>query len=214
MLKTENMFEIRDSDNPDMRKVREVIYRLGLEDEMIVQKIKVYNLKCKKYIKGSDKSENISNSSMSDYYDDILTHKLKLLTIHRNMFSVSYEKAKKIIIEYKLKTKKEYYELCERNVRLSKDPELLFKGKWKNWVDYLSIPDDIYYNKNQCKEKIREYMNSNTSLKNNYMLNSSDIIEELCKLDEKFPTDDMWNDYYSINNIKELIVKPEPKKKL
>ena len=37
------------NNNPDLKKVREVIYQMGLEDETITQKIKVFNIEVKKH---------------------------------------------------------------------------------------------------------------------------------------------------------------------
>jgi hypothetical protein len=36
---------LENNENPDLKKVREVIYQMGLEDETITQKIKVYEIK-------------------------------------------------------------------------------------------------------------------------------------------------------------------------
>jgi predicted helicase len=195
---------LKTKDNTDIKKIKEVIYQLALEDEMILQKIKVYNLKVKEYEKSSDVSQCISSVINIEEYDTDLTNNLKLLTINRNMFLVTYEKAKKIVFEYKVKSKKEYYELCNRNIRLSKEPELLFKEKWKDWIDYLGIDKSEYYSKEDCMHNINKYMNSNIELKK-YTINTSKLLEELNKIDGKFPPVDIFLEYYKIQDLEELI---------
>jgi hypothetical protein len=55
-------------------------------------------------------------------YDDELTQKLRLKTIKRTALATTYEKAIKIIADKNIKSKDSYYELCERDNRLSKEP--------------------------------------------------------------------------------------------
>ena len=75
----------------NLKKVREVIYQMGLEDETITQKIKVFNIEVKKYI---DDVNNFGD------YNDKLTTKLRLKIIKRIAIGTSYEKARKIIKLY------------------------------------------------------------------------------------------------------------------
>ena len=68
-----------------------------------------------------------------------------------------YEKARKIIADKNIKSKESYYELCERDNRLSKEPEIDFKGQFANWIEYLSI-ERVYYDLETCKNKVVEYL--------------------------------------------------------
>ena len=42
-------------------------------------------------------------------------------------------------------------------------------------------------------------------MKNNY-LNLSIICDNLCEIDQMFPPNDLWIDYYNINNLQDLIM--------
>jgi hypothetical protein len=67
---------------------------------------------------------------------------------------ITYSQAIKIIKEKDIKwiSKEQYYDICDTDNRLSKEPEKLFEQQFTNWVEYLSIPK-IYYDLKTCKEK-------------------------------------------------------------
>lgn len=199
-----------DNNNSDFKKVRKVIYQMGLEDETISQKIKVFKINIEKQ-KPKIINKNEKLISELGEYDYELTNKLKLKTIKRIALNITYEKAKKIIVEKNIKTKKSYYELCEIDNRLSNEPEIIFKGQFTNWIDYLSIKR-VYYDLETCKNKVSEYLTLYPEIKKTY-LNLSTIIKQLCKLDKLFPPDDLWNDYYNIKDLTELIINNNNKKK-
>jgi superfamily II DNA or RNA helicase len=198
---------LEDNDNSDLKKVREVIYQIGLEDETIIQKIKVFKIDLEKsnYKKVNDYGISI------DEYDDELTQKLKLRTIKRGALTTSYEKARKIIAEKNCRSKEEYYQLCDNDIRLSKEPEVIFKGQFTNWIDYLSI-ERIYYDLDNCKNKINEYLLIYPDIKKHY-LNLSIICNELCKLDSLFPPENLWVEYYNLKDLREIITISNKKKK-
>ena len=148
---------LENNNNPDLKKVREVIYQMGLEDETITQKIKVFRIdfeKQKPKKRGKEKSEMIDE--FGDY-DEELTTNLRLKTIKRSTLATTYEKARKIIADKNIKSKESYYELCERDNRLSIEPEIVFKGQFTNWIEYLSI-ERVYYDLETCKNKVGEYL--------------------------------------------------------
>ena len=122
---------LENNENTDLKKVSEVIYQMGLEDETITQKIKVFRIDFEKQ-KTKEKKEMERDCENDDdefwEYDDELTQKIKLKTIKRTALSTTYEKAIKIIADKNVKSKECYYELCERDNRLSKEPEIAFKG--------------------------------------------------------------------------------------
>lgn len=197
-----------DRKSQDYKKIREVIYQIGLEDSTIMQKIRVYRLNINDNKNKKQESDEIDKNSNT--YDPSLTRDLRLRTDNRKSFGMSYDKAKKIISEQKIKNKEEYHKLCEKDCRLQVEPDIFYKETFKGWIDYLSIPR-IYYDLENCKKKIREYMRINPTLKN-YYHDTAYICNKLCELDSRFPSSDLWIDYYNIRQIKELIVISKPKR--
>ena len=204
---------LENNENPDLKKVREVIYQMGLEDETITQKIKVFRINIEKQpLNITSIKVGCANEIYSEYdYDDELTKQLRLKTINRIALNITYEKARKIIADKNIKDKKTYYELCNKDSRLSLNPEELFKSKFKNWIDYLSI-DRIYYDLETCKNKVNAYLSLYPGIKKNY-LELSIICDELCKLDPLFPPFGLWVDYYNVNELCDIIIISNKKKK-
>jgi superfamily II DNA or RNA helicase len=199
---------INNNDNPDLKKVKEVIYQMGLEDETIIQKIKVYWSKIYKY----DHPPSDIKIKEIEGYDAELTQKLRLKTISRRSLDITYEKARKILIEKNIKNKEEYLELCKIDNRLTEEPDITYKCHFTNWIDYLSI-ERKYYDLETCKNKIQEYLNKYPDIKKNYM-NLAFICDELCKLDDKFPPNGLWVDYYNVSQLREVIIITTTKKKI
>jgi superfamily II DNA or RNA helicase len=199
-------------ENPDLKKVREVIYQMGLEDETITQKIKVFRINIKKQKpKQREKEENDMVDEFGEY-DDELTQKLRLKTTKRTTIGTTYEKARKIIYDKGIKSKKSYYELCERDNRLPEDPEISFKGKFTNWIEYLSI-ERVYYDLETCKNKVGEYLISYPDIKKHY-LELSIVSKELCKIDTLFPPNGLWVEYYNVKDLRDIITITNKKKKI
>lgn len=191
---------LENNENPDLKKVREVIYQMGLEDETITQKIKVFRIDIEKQ---KPKKREKEESEMVDEfgeYDDELTQKLRLKTIKRTALATTYEKARKIIADKNIKSKESYYELCERDNRLSKEPEIVFKGQFTNWIEYLSI-ERVYYDLETCKNKVGEYLSKETDIDFEF----TNITKTLKILDDMFPPYDLWCEYYDINDLTEII---------
>jgi hypothetical protein len=201
---------IENNENPDLKKVREVIYQMGLEDETICQKVKVFHMEIEKHEPKSKDRETVKMLEGFGEYDEELTKKLRLKTTKRTSMTITYEKARKIIAGKNIKTKEEYYELCDKDNRLSKEPDEIFQGQFTNWIDYLSI-ERVYYDLETCKSKVREYLLSNPDIKNHF-LNLSLVVMELCKINEMFPPNGLWVEYYEVKDLKEIIV-INPKKK-
>ena len=204
---------LENSENLDLKKVREVIYQMGLEDVTIAQKIRVLRIDIEK--SGPNPNPIPKPKFEIDEfgeYDDELTQKLRLKTINRTALGTTYEKARKIISEKSVRSKKAYYELCDRDIRLSKEPEVLYKEKFTNWIDYLGIPR-VYYDFEICKKKVTEYLIIFPELKRNNM-DFAFLCNELCKMDPMFPESDLWVEYYPIKHIRELISFPKYKTKI
>jgi predicted helicase len=189
------------SNNSDWKKVREVIYQMGLEDETISYKIKVFRVDIPP--KSAPYKPNPKPNSKPDVDGDLekqLEHELRLKTVKRCALGTSYEKAKKIIAEHNVKTKEDYYALTLRLNKLPDDPETAYKGVFTNWIDYLSI-ERVYYDLKTCKSKVDEYLANETSID----FELTNIAKNLKSLDNKFPPCDLWCDYYDINDLTEII---------
>lgn len=203
---------LENNENPDLKKVREVIYQMGLEDETITQKIKVFRIDIEKQKpKPKEKEERVMIDEFGDY-DDELSQKLRLKTIKRTALNTSYEKARKIIADKHIKSKEIYYELCDRDNRLSKEPEIVFKGQFTNWIEYLSI-ERVYYDLETCKNKVVENVLLYPEIKK-YYLDLSIVSNELCKIDSSFPPNGLWVEYYNVKDLRDIITITNNKKKM
>jgi superfamily II DNA or RNA helicase len=192
---------LENNENSDLKKVKEVVYQMGLEDETIAQKIKVFKINI---IKQNNKEQK-NKEKIDEFgeYDEELTKQLRLKTIKRSIFGVSYEKARKIITSKNIKNKEEYYKLCDIDNRLSKEPEIIFKGQFTNWIDYLGI-ERIYYDLETCKNKVNQYLLQYPKIKT--LLEISYINNELCILDPLFPPYGLWVEYYNVKDLRDIII--------
>ena len=202
---------LENNENPDLKKVREVIYQMGLEDETISQKIKVFRIDIEKQKPKKKEKKERKMIEQFGKYDDELTQKLRLKTIKRTTLATTYEKARKIIADKKIKNKESYYELCERDNRLSKEPETVFKGQFTNWIEYLGI-ERIYYDLKTCKNKVGVYLLLYPEIKKHY-LDLSIVSNELCKIDILFPPNGLWVEYYNVKDLRDIITITNKKKK-
>lgn len=128
--------------------------------------------------------------------------------------TIGYETIKKIIRQFepKIKSKQDYYNACKIENRLSIEPELIYKGLFLGWIDYLSI-DKIYYDITECKNMIIKYLNEKTEL-NEYKFDLVILCNKLCELDDKFPPNDLWMDYYEMDIIEIFEINIKKKKTL
>ena len=189
------------SNNSDWKKVREVIYQMGLEDETINYKIKVVRVEIVDPHKPRPK-----HNPKPDVDSDLLEQELRLKTVKRCALGTSYEKAKKIIAEHNVKTKEDYYALTLRLNKLPDDPETAYKGVFTNWIDYLSI-ERVYYDLKTCKSKVHEYLDLYPEIRFTYFknLDLAIVCSELCAKDPLFPPYGFWVDYYNLRDLRELI---------
>ena len=199
---------LENNENPDLKKVREVIYQMGLEDETITQKIKAFRIDI---IEQNPKKKDDEMIDDFGEYDDKLTQKLRLKTAKRTALATTYEKARKIIADNNIKSKKSYYELCKRDNRLSVEPEIAFKGQFTNWIKYLNI-ERIYYNLETCKKKAGEYLFANPEKKK--YLDLLNICRTLYELDNNFPPYEFWIEYYNVKSLDDIIIIKPTKKKM
>lgn len=203
---------LENSENTDLKKVREVIYQMGLEDETISQKIRVFRI-CIEKQKPTPKKRGDHPCVVFGIYDEEMTQQLRLKTVKRAALGITYEKARKIIAEknVKWKEKEDYYALCEKDCRLSAEPETVFKGQFTDWIEYLSI-ERIYYDMETCKSKVEEYLSLYPQIKKHY-LDLSLVCNELCKIDSRFPPQGLWVEYYKVKVLEDVITITNKKKK-
>lgn len=186
----------------DYINIREIIYQMGLEDETIEQKIKVYNIDIKKQKKRNDnKTEEFSD------YNNELTKEIKefaLKTVRRDELNfTTYEKVVKIVVNKNIKDKEEYYRLCESDNRLPREPEKIYKNKFKSWIEFLNI-ERKYYSIERCIEKVEEYLEKYPEIKNDYM-KITEVTKKLCEIDDMFPPYILWEEYYN-KNINDIVI--------
>ena len=192
-----------EDDNQDLKKVKEVIRQISLEDKTIEQKIKVYTL----ISEDNKEINNIENNDHKEFigqYNEEMTLKLRLKSISRFAMNISYNKAKMIIGENNVNSKNEYYLLCQKDVRLSKEPDDVYGNTFKGWIDYLSI-EMKYYDLNTCKIEIGKILDNNRDLDKYY----SDLVflcHKFRENDQKFPPVDIWCDYYKIESLNEIVI--------
>ena len=203
---------LEDTENPDMKKVREIIYQVGLEDETVSQKTKVYKIIIEQ--QNPNKKDRDANKQVEEFgeYDEEATKALRLKTTKRTSLGVTYEKAKKILVDKNIKSKEIYYELCEIDIRLSEEPDILFKGQFTNWIEYLSV-QRIYYDFGTCKKKVDAYLLLYPEIKKHY-LDLSFVSNELCKIDALFPPNGLWVEYYNVKDLRDIITITNKKKKM
>ena len=129
--------------------------------------------------------------------------KSMLLNLLESSNQINYSQAKRIISENNIQSKKEYYELCDKELRLPNNPEDYFDIRFLGWIDYLGI-ERKYYDLDMCKRKVNEYLIMYPELKK-HSLCLSNIVKELCNKDLLFPPNDLWIEYYNINNLEGII---------
>jgi len=198
-------YDDRDDTNPDFKKVREVVYQMGQEDASILQKIKAYR------IDGKPHQRSYHHEKVVEFgeYDDEFTQRLRLKTVDRSVFGLTYAKAKTLVATKDPKSKQEYSVSCLQDIRLPLDPETTFHGQFTNWVDYLSI-EKVYYDLDTCKKKVAEYMRQYELRMFKHDLFS--ITQKVSSSDPLFPPPDLWVEYYE-TELDKIILFPNKKKK-
>ena len=90
-------------------------------------------------------------------------------------------------------TRQKYKELAEKDNRLPANPDEVYKRNNFDWFDYLFLNRNDFYTLEECRNKIKEYIDINTI----DVMNYHTAIDKLCGLDNKFPPDDLWEQCYS-----------------
>jgi hypothetical protein len=188
-------------------KIIEVLKYLVHDIEIQFEEIVFKN----RYISNFKETERTTKEYVG--INDVKSNLLNLLEFEnkRTTLYTTYEKARKIIAENNITSRESYFTLCDKDNRLSNEPEISFKGQFTNWKEYLSMKGN-YYDFETCKNKVGEYLLLYPEIKKHYFELSA-VCEELCKLDSNFPSSDVWVDYYNVKDLKDIIVIPKKKKK-
>ena len=202
---------LENDQNLDLKKVKEIIYQMGLEDETISQKIKFFKIAVEVHNENGRQLNKTETVAEFGEYDEAMTQKLRLKTVKRIAMNVTYEKAKIIISDKNIRSKDEYYELCETDNRLTKEPETVFKGQFKNWIEYLNIKRE-YYDLETCIKKVKMNLLLHPDLKKHY-LDLSTVSKMMTELDVLFPPNGLWVEYYNVIELKDIIVIENKKKR-
>ena len=181
-FETENKFE----------KVIQVLHYLIIDIGLTFDKIIFNDINKKLSIIKTDGNEYDGIEEIKSTILDLLSYNIQK--------DISYEKTKKIILNYNFSSPEEYLLMCDKDLRLPKDPKIKFSEQFINWIDYLSIKN-IYYNFETCIKKVNEYLLCNKI--NDIELNN--IAKKLKELDNNFPPYDLWKDYYNINDLSDII---------
>jgi hypothetical protein len=189
-------------------KIIEVLKYLLYDIEIPFEEIEFKN----RYTPNFKEAQHKSNDY--DGINDVKSTLLNLLELEnkRTALATTYEKARKIIADKNIKSKESYYELCEKDNRLSKEPEIAFKGQFTNWIEYLSIKR-VYYDLETCKNKVDEYLLLYPEIKKHY-LDLSIVSNELVKIDVLFPPNGLWVEYYNVKDLRDIIIITNKKKKM
>ena len=197
---------IEEHNNEENRNSYEVIVKV-LEYLIYDIGIPIKEIEFKNRYKSHNEREYKQSAKDYEGYNDIESKILNLFEISRNRISrdTGYEQARKIITDKNIKwySLNQYYELCDEDNRLSKNPKELYKGKFTNWIDYLSI-ERVYYDLKTCKEKCKEIINKNPEFKK-YKLDLNYLCEEFYKIDNNFPPIGLWVDYYKVDSLDDII---------
>lgn len=114
---------------------------------------------------------------------------------------INCRKAMEIIKNYKIETKERYYEICNEDPRLPKDPDSIYHD-FPGWIEYLQIDRYQYYNIDQCISVINKIkIIFHDEIKE--MNDNLDQIYNFCKLqDNKIPP--LPCDFYKMHDIKNM----------
>lgn len=187
-------------------------YDKQLYDEIMLRVIETTEKDIVKDIRECDYGEEPDNIIIDEYdgtnMDEIRTC---FINIRNNLFpAFTYSQAKKLIATHKITCKADYYELCKKDVRLPREPDVFFKSSFVNWIDYLSI-ERKYYELEECKKKVGEYLELYQEIKMD-MLNLFKVCCELCKIDALFPPKDVWTEYYEVSDLQKIFIRKTKKK--
>jgi superfamily II DNA or RNA helicase len=194
-----------DEKDGDMRHNREVIHQMGLEDETIHQKIHVIQMNVAPTVRVAPTTLGRSETRCTDLgeYDEQFTGRLRLKTRDRATQTTSYAKAKRIVRQNHITSPESYYALCDTDIRLPRNPEIAYSKFFTTWMDFLG-DEQVYYDLETCKRKVREYVAEDPQLKKDF-LDLATMCHHLCQIDSSFPPAGVWTDYYGVSDLSTII---------
>lgn len=198
-----NLDDLTNRDHSDFKRVREIVWQMGWEDENVIEKIII--------TESTDPISKPGGIGKPKTPEDIEKRRLLLEGLKKieRPDGISFSKAKEILQQNGIHTKNAYEEFCIQDNRFPKDPEKRYPDHFVNWVDYLSIPR-IYYSKSECIQKVNEYLRTHTNLQT---IDLSYVCNQLCKIDSQFPPEGIWVDYYGVHSLSDIISIRKTKKK-
>jgi len=204
-----NMTDIQ-NEGDDFRKVREIVYQMGLEDETVMEKVKFYKMKPKN---GENEEERRVKKKIEEIEFEMdetemneLKEKIRMKRMERSILGMSYRKAKQYIRERGIQNRKEYERLCDRDNRFPRYPEEIYQNEFIGWLDYLGVSMDRYYQKDECIRRIMEIRNIDIDF-DYEQLNKINVVNHLVEIDERFPPIEYWKQLYQIDNLNDIFVK-------
>lgn len=128
----------------------------------------------------------LSFTSIQQYGEDMKSMLFDLLCKKNASHWVSYKDARIINIEHHISCPEEYDELCKIDKRLPQNPEKHYKVF--DWLDYIGVDVKKYYTLDECKIKVKEYINKNSI----FDIENSDFIKLIHNDDYQFPPNKLW----------------------
>lgn len=191
-----------DNKNNPNDMTRNIILELSSVDENLYDKIKVSSVK-------KEGNEYKTLNSEHNIYEEQFKNELKSWA----RSELTIQVCKKIIKQMGgANTIQKYTKLCDKNIKLPREPDIFFGSNWKGWIDYLNIDISQYYDLETCKRKVQEYLNLYPEIID--PLNLVQVCNYLCEKDDKFPpTDKLWTEEVYKQPLKHIIILPSSKKK-
>jgi len=124
----------------------------------------------------------------------------------------TFQQAKKIIADKNIRSREEYDLLCEKDSRLTRDPETAFQGQFKGWTDYWGIDKSRYYDLETCKTRAAQILRDEPTIKGDG-LDLSRVCQRMCEKDGNFPPNELWVEFYGVKDLREIMdVSPNRKR--
>lgn len=189
--------------NKNFTKIRRILKALATTDDQVQDKFSIRDIVNKPVEdqKDTDKADHVETKNndeltLKDFEEQI---KLQIFSGVDGVAAMTCSRATEIIKKYNITTKEEYYELCEKDIRLPKDPQKSFDD-FGGWVKYLSIDRSLYYEHHQlCKKSIDKIIAKNPKI----MYYDLGSIYEFCKeYDDKLPP--YPTDFYKDNGLRDI----------
>lgn len=194
------------SENTDLKKVKRVIYQVGLEDENIIEKLKAFRITMDE--PKEDPSAPTATEMEEEFgeYDEEFTQRLRLKTRMRSSLTMSFEKLREVVKKAQVFSKEEYWQLCETDYRLPKDPENMYKGQFTNWIEFFGLDFSQFYSLEESKRKATEMIAKSPHLRT-YKMDYVGLCSQLRLQDSKFPPSGLWCELYKIPDLNSLFDK-------